>query len=249
MTGGDKTVLGERYGALVEALAGAVRDNDEVGFFNAVDRLRARQDQGLMREVGRLTREIQAALERFQIDPRMLDLAENEVPNARIRLEHVLKLTDEAAHRTLDLVEQSCRPAEQMDAAAERLARRWAEQHENDPGAGELRRDTGDFLATVRRDAFLIRGYLREVLLAQGYQDLTGQIIRSVIVLIAEIEEVLAGLTTLSRLRAEDAPATAEPHHAAGAGFGPRVAGLKQQQNTAVSGQDDVDSLLSGLGL
>lgn len=250
MAGGEKTVLGERFGTLVEELAGAVRNDDEPGFLDAVGRLIAEHDRGLIREVGRLTGEMQAALERFQVDPRMLDLAENEVPNARIRLEHVLKMTDEAAHRTLDLVEASCRPAERTGAAAERLALLWSQRREDDPECHELRQDTEEFLNDVRRDAEQVRSNLREVLLAQGYQDLTGQIIRSVITLIAEIEEVLAGLTRLSHHRSEDARASAGgPENASSAGFGPQVAGLKQKQNTAVGGQDDVDSLLSGLGL
>lgn len=251
MAGAEKTVLGERFGTLVEELAGAVRNDDEPGFLDAVGRLVAEQDRGLMREVGRLTGEMQAALERFQVDPRMLDLAENEVPNARIRLEHVLKMTDEAAHRTLDLVEASCRPAERTGMAAERLAALWSQHSEKDTESRELRRGTEAFLDDARRDAEQVRSNLREVLLAQGYQDLTGQIIRGVITLIAEIEDVLAGLTSLSRARAGDTPApSGESEHRAGAGFGPQVAGLRQKQNdAAVNGQDDVDSLLSGLGL
>ena len=67
-----------------------------------------------------------AALERFRLDSRLDDLAEKEMPDARQRLNHVLKLTDEAAHRTLDLVEQSGPPAERTAREAAALTESWA---------------------------------------------------------------------------------------------------------------------------
>ena len=44
-----------------------------------------------------------------------------------------------------------------------------------------------------------VRANLSEVLLAQGYQDLTGQIIRGVMKLVGELEIALADLVRLSR--------------------------------------------------
>src|SRR2546421_11799853 len=80
----------------------------------------------LMEELHDLTCNLRNALERFRFDARLNDLAEKEMPDARQRLSHVLKLTNDAAHRTLDLVEQSCPPAERTAREATGLADSWA---------------------------------------------------------------------------------------------------------------------------
>ena len=54
------------------------------------------------------------------------------------------------------------------------------------------------FVERARSDADLVRGFLSQMLLAQGYQDLTGQIIRSVIALVGELETVLGELVALA---------------------------------------------------
>ena len=80
--------------------------------------------------------------------------------------------------------------------------------------------------------------------MAQGYQDITGQIIRSVIALVDELEQVLGKLVQIaegnevtSLVRALPAPSNWER------GLGPQVAGIAN--GDAVSGQDDIDALLS----
>ena len=210
----------------------------------------AAREAGLIREVGRLTADMQAALERFQADSRMLDLAETEVPNARLRLEHVLKMTDEAAHRTMDLVEQACPPAERAGAGAARLSQLWREEAAGAQASPEFVEAMTTFLDSACEDAEHVRRNLGEVLLTQGYQDLSGQIIRSVITLIDEIEGVLAGLTSLSGQRESSIATESAPPPASHSGYGPQVPALKKTDHgSAVKGQDDVDSLLSGLGL
>jgi len=81
------------------------------------------------------------------------------------------------------------------------------------------------------------------VLLAQGYQDLTGQIIRSVMKLVGELELALANLARLSGDVVEHATMGDNPS----AGQGPAVPGVSKGDHA--SGQTDVDALLSGLGM
>lgn len=239
--------LKERYGSRVDALVSAIERGDEIAFHHTVRRLATEDESGLIDEVGRLTHEMQAALERFHMDPRMQDLAENEVPNARIRLEHVLKMTDEAAHRTMDLVDQACAPAERTGKAAAELAA-WSAQSVSQGGHGpEWIQAVDAFLGTAQGDSEHVRRNLSEVLLTQGYQDLTGQIIRGVITLIGEIEQVLAELARLSQGSDDATPVRSVRPVDNSRGFGPQIPTLKQ--GSAVNGQDDVDSLLSGLGL
>ena len=78
----------------------------------------------LLEQLQDLTLNLRSALDRFRLDSRLTRLAEKEVPDARERLMHVLKLTDQAAHRTLDLVEQSCPPADRIAKEAAALVGR-----------------------------------------------------------------------------------------------------------------------------
>ena len=111
------------YGACVEALAEALRGSDEAAFFTAVDHIVRMREPQTITEIRKLTGDLQKALERFSIESRLADIAENEIPDARTRLTHVIKMTDEAAHRTLDLVEQSGPLAERTSREAGAHAR------------------------------------------------------------------------------------------------------------------------------
>src|SRR5260370_14189659 len=113
-------VLKLEYSACVEALTDALRTEDEAAFFSAVDHIVHMREPGMFTELRHLTCDLQKALERCSVESRLQDIAENEIPDARARLTHVINMTDEAAHRTLDLVEQSCPLAERtaQEAAA-----------------------------------------------------------------------------------------------------------------------------------
>ena len=249
-------VLSLEYGACVEALSEALRGGDETGFFAAVDHIVRMREPQTLTEVRRLTGDLQKALERFGIESRLADFAENEIPDAKTRLAHVIRMTDEAAHRTLDLVEQSGPLAERCAREAGVLIDSLKAYRERPAGAGGLEsaarppdaflplvRALEAFLPTVRADSEQIRRNLADVLLAQGYQDLTGQIIRSVIKLVEELEEALASLTKLSGDVVEHATLGENPD----AGHGPVVPG--GTRGDVASGQTDVDELLSGLGM
>src|SRR5690348_9372579 len=117
--------LAARYGAQIEALATALAREDEAGFQAALDELVNARKPALMGELRDLTCTLQVALDRFRLDARLADFAEKEMPDARQRLAHVLKLTEEAAHRTLDLIERSGPPAERTTQAIQTLAAPW----------------------------------------------------------------------------------------------------------------------------
>ena len=226
----------ELYRAQVVALLGAMESGNALAFRHAFDELCAEMDSGLLPELKRITAKAQSALARFSAEARLDTLAGHEVPDARKRLTHVVKLTDEAAHRTLDLVEL-CGPL--VDDAARGAAQllesrnlpQWPERAE-------------EFLGRTRSDADVLRAHLSELLMAQGYQDITGQIIRSVIALVDELERVLGklvqiaeGIEVTSLVRSLPTPPNWEQ------GLGPQVAGIAN--GDAVAGQDDIDALLS----
>lgn len=249
-------ILKLEYGACVDALSEALRGGDETAFFTAVDHIVRMREPQTLTEIRKLTGDLQKALERFSIESRLADIAENEIPDARTRLTHVIKMTDEAAHRTLDLVEQSGPLAERTAREAGALIDSL-KTYRNRPMGGSgfesvvrsidaflpVVRAVEAFLPAVRTDSEHIRKNLADVLLAQGYQDLTGQIIRSVIKLVGELEETLASLTKLSGDVVEHTTLGESPSK----GHGPVVPGVTR--GAVASGQTDVDELLSGLGM
>lgn len=243
------SALQEEYGATIAALAGALAKGDESRFLIELDQLVQTRERSLFGELRKLTGDLQSALERFSVDSRLVDLAEKEVPDARFRLDHVLKLTDEAAHKTMDLVEQSFPLAERTAKQADEIVSLWKRFRARTIAVDDFRhmlKQMDGFLESARTDMDKVRGNLGEVLLAQGYQDISGQIIRGVMKLVGELEIALVDLVRLSRTGPSHAgtPA-AEP--ARSTGFGPAIPGV--DNGPAVSGQQDVDALLSGLGM
>jgi chemotaxis protein CheZ len=229
------TLLQAQYGSRVQALSEALQAGDEALFFGVLDDMLHTRKPAVFGELRELTTNLQMALDRFRVDSRLADLAEKDMPDARQRLAHVLKMTDEAAHSTMDLVEQSGPPAERAAKEAESLLQFWTHFRNRSISVKDFhdllgRMDT--FLPLVRADAELIRKNLAEVLLTQGYQDLTGQIIRGVMV----------DLTRLSGEHSEAQKAVRSSK-----GHGPVVPGVTQGE--VASGQQDVDALLSGLGV
>ena len=241
------SALQEEYGSSIAALAGALAAGDEPRFHSELDALVQRRERALFGELRKLTGHLQSALDRFRVDSRLVDLAEKEVPDARHRLDHVLKLTDEAAHRTMDLVEQSGPLAERTAREAAGLVELWRRFRARTIQVDEFRsmvERLDVFLEAACSDMDKVRGNLSEVLLAQGYQDLSGQIIRGVMKLVIELELALADLVRISKGgEAKLRPLSDETRR----GFGPAIPGVNN--GPAVSGQQDVDALLSGLGM
>jgi len=240
--------LKSRYGNLVLNLSAALEAGDEAAFTVHLNSIVRDRDDGMWTQLRKLTTDLGSALERFQLDSRLVDLAEKEVPDARHRLDHVLKMTDEAAHKTMDLVEQSGPLADRISSDAEQLSELW-QQFRNRQISPEDFRQLLDkmqvFLDDVRASSEALRKNLAEVLMTQGYQDLSGQIIRGVIKLVDEVESTLGQLVCLATdpsSKAENADKYRESR-----GHGPAVPGV--DHGNVVNGQQDIDALLSGLGI
>jgi chemotaxis protein CheZ len=243
------STLQEEFGPTIAALAGALAAGDEKQFFEELDALVEGRERGLFGELRKLTSDLQSALVRFSVDSRLVDLAEKEVPDAKLRLDHVLKMTDEAAHRTMDLVEQCAPLADRTSKQAADIVDLWRRFRKRSIEVNEFhdmiqRMDA--FLESASADMDKVRTNLSEVLLTQGYQDLSGQIIRGVMKLVGDLETALVELVRLSKRGAKTSETNADVH-AKSRGFGPVVPGV--EHGPAVGGQQDVDALLSGLGM
>lgn len=211
----------ERLRPLLERLTAAVSAGDAPEFERVLDDLVHGRRKDLFAELRRLTARVRQALESFQLNARFSELTEKDVPDARQRLLHVMKLTDDAAHRTMDLVERATPLVATLVSTAA------------DPTS-----------TTVVVASTKLRSHLSDVYLAQGYQDLTGQIVRGVIKLVDEVEATLA---SLMRIAGEVSEAPEGVASLAVNGYGPVVPGV--DHGAALGNQQDVDALLSDLGL
>ena len=195
-----------------------------------------------------LNASLQNTLDEFRKGFRSANSAGKDMPDARVRLDHVLKLTEEAAHRTLDLVERSGPLAERLTAEAVALVEpvRLSREAYRGSAVEDLLSRVEKFLLSAQRDGGSVKANLAEVLMAQSYQDLSGQIIRTVIKLVMELERTLANFSRLAGEGGNDESGEARPAVADGHGYGPAVPGVS---TGAVAEQEDVDDLLARMGM
>jgi len=206
----------------------------------------------LFAEVGKLTRQLHDSLKNFQIDPSLSNILQEDIPDAKKRLNHVIDMTEQAANRTMDAVE-SCLPiADQINAQLNQLMPQWQKLMSRDLELGDFKtlcHGIDSFLQQTVSESTRLNHLLTDVLMAQDYQDLTGQILRRVIELVREVEESLIGLLTAfgnaNPQVVEQKPVKSKPKTAVTA-EGPIIDAA--ERSDVVTGQDDVDDLLSSLG-
>jgi chemotaxis protein CheZ len=195
-----------------------------------------------------LNASLQRTLNEFRSSFHRASVAGKEMPDARLRLDHVLKLTEDAAHRTLDLVERSGPLADRLatDAAALIEPTQIALAAYRGTTVEDLLSRVETFLASAERDGEAVRANLDDVLMAQSYQDLSGQIIRTVIKLVVELERTLAHFSRLAGDRPADESDAPVRQVSDGHGHGPAIPGASTD---AVGEQQDVDALLAMMGM
>ena len=242
----EHLTLTDRYGATLERLNHAMLENNSEEFHRTLEALKDARADDVTRELRVLAETLHDAMLKFRHEFRIADLEEREVPDARARLHHVMKLTDEAAHKTMDLIEQSGPPAERTVKGAANLLCLLKGMREDANGIHDdaLIDRVSDFLTAAQDDCGTIRTNLAEVMIAQTYQDLTGQIIRGVVTLVGEVELVMGELLRMTgatgRSRRPNAPSLDTTNR----GFGPVIPGVTTE---AVDGQQDIDDLMAGL--
>ena len=247
----DESEQLELYREQAHALLQAVDAGDAETAGAVLDELTRLRETELFREVGKLTRELHDALKSFRLDGRLGELASDEIPDAQERLNHVIELTDNAAHRTLTALEESLETFSGITSEGRELAGEWQRFRRREISATEFRELSGrieQFFARLADEGDTVHAKLTDALMAQDYQDITGQIIRRVMELVKEVEDGLVSLISISAPRQEptEEESAADKQRRAMELEGPQVPG--QESDTAVSGQDEVDDLLSSLG-
>ena len=219
------------------------------------------REDGLYQELGKLTRQLHESLNNFQVDSKISFLAENEIPDAKARLSHVITMTEDSAHKTMNAVESAMPLSQDLEASAHRINNEWKRFRNRELSADDFRsmsKTLDDFFPEIAKTTCDINSYMTEIMMAQDFQDLTGQIIRRVINLVQEVEESLVELVKISgkpvaaavEAKAETSGSESETSAKTGdndtVGHGPQIPGV--DHGSTVNGQDDVDELLSSLG-
>ncbi|ALM91447.1 MULTISPECIES: protein phosphatase CheZ [Alteromonas] len=210
----------------------------------------------LFAEVGKLTRQLHDSLNNFQIDERIKNLTVDDIPDAQTRLMYVIEETEKAANTTMDAVEECMPIAEVLSTRIEKIMPEWKKLMNRQLELGEFKvlcADLDELLEDGSKQSSKLTSLLTEVLMAQGYQDLTGQVIRRVIELVKEVEDSLVNMLTMfgePEQSEQDKPSEAKVEKVN------KIDGVEaegpiidaDQRDDVVSGQDDVDDLLSSLG-
>ncbi len=243
-------------------LSEKLSSDDLEGASQLIEQLVSVRDRNMFTAVGQLTRGLHSAIVNFHVDGDLSadppDIDSSEIQDASDRLNYVIETTQSAADKTMDMVEASAPIALNLGQEAASLHEQWDRLKRREMTADEFRdvytrMDT--FLHGVRDGTGELSKNLQNIILEQGFQDLTGQVLKRVIGLIREVEESLVNLvriagqveeiTGLGDVADKQVEATTLPIEAVEA-EGPQIHADKRDD--VVSGQDDVDDLLSSLG-
>jgi chemotaxis protein CheZ len=192
-------------------------------------------------QLGALTRQLHDSLNGLGLADKVKDWA-GELPDAKSRLSYIARLTGQAAEKVLNQVDQA---KEQHDFIAAET-RRIGELIVKDPVAAVAKGHVMNFINDVDQASKKVDAHLTEIMMAQDFHDLTGQVIAKVVNLAATIEEqlVLLLIQTAPPELANKSGATTAAYTPALAG--PVVDGQSNQE--VVTDQSQVDDLLASLG-
>ncbi len=211
----------------------------------------------LVRRIGQLTRMLRQSMRELGLN-KEIEKAAQCIPDARDRLNYVARMTEQAAERSLNAIDRAQPLQEQLGQEAADLEGRWAAWD----GAGGRLADAAElvdasraFLGAVAPVTQQTNKELLEIMMAQDFQDLTGQVIKKMMDVIHEVEKQLLQvlLDSVPEGPERDEMKQRLQNHGyaemeEGEGVltnGPQVRG---DAEGVVSSQDQVDDLLDELG-
>jgi chemotaxis protein CheZ len=186
----------------------------------------------VFRQLGAITRQLHDTLNQLGVMPK-LQTAAYGLPDARSRLSYIARKTGEAADKVLNSVEQAKAEHASIAQATRDIARAIVADPVRAVASGMVINFVGDVEAATSR----IDSHLTDIMMAQDFHDLTGQVVSKVVSLAVDLEDSLVKLLIQA---APPEPANAAPLS------GPVVNGAGR--NDVVSNQGEVDELLASLG-
>ena len=210
-------------------------------YFTAPEASGAGASPEVFQQLGAITRRLHDTLNQLGVIPK-LQIAAGDLPDARSRLSYIAKKTGEAAEKVLNLVEQAKAEQSGIAEATRRMARAIAADPVRAVASGSVMNFVGDVEAATAR----VDSHLTEIMMAQDFHDLTGQVVAKVVALAGDLEDNLVKLLVQAappdqvpqsqRVEAQKTESLQGPQH--------RV----EVRADVVNNQGEVDDLLASLG-
>ncbi|MEN7530823.1 MULTISPECIES: protein phosphatase CheZ [unclassified Cupriavidus] len=196
----------------------------------------------IIHRIGNLTRMLRDNMRELGLD-KEIEKAAQAIPDARDRLSYIAAMTEQAAERSLTAVELAQPLQEELEARANALDKRWEAWFEKPVELGDARAlvlDTREFLTDVPAKTKATGSHLLEIMMAQDFQDLTGQVIKKMMDMIRGLEQELLQvlIDNVPADRRVEAPPTLMN--------GPQI--NPEGKADVVADQSQVDDLLASLG-
>ncbi|HEX8964640.1 MAG TPA: protein phosphatase CheZ [Rhodocyclaceae bacterium] len=193
-------------------------------------------------KIGHMARQLHDSLRQLGYDKMLQDSA-NRMPDTRERLTYIAQMTEQAASRVLNATDVAKPLQDALLAESEALGARWERMFANQLSVDEFKALAADSRAFFAGAPAKIKGtnaQLTEIMMAQDFQDLTGQVIKKVVEMVQGLEGQL--LKVLIEVMPEDRRAAAPE----GLMNGPVVNAAGRSD--VVTSQAQVDDLLESLG-
>jgi len=192
--------------------------------------------------IGQMTRQVHNTLRGLGSDSLLQD-AVQAIPDARERLSYIAQMTEQAASRVLNATDIAQPIQNRMHADARNLEAQWDRLFANELSVDEFKALSGstrDFLGEVVRSSRATNEQLMEIMMAQDFQDLTGQVIKKVVDLAQKLE------TELLQVLLEVTPPQMRGDRHGNLLNGPVISSAGRDD--VVTTQEQVDDLLDSLG-
>lgn len=201
------------------------------------------QQEAVFNRIGHMARALHDTLGQLGYD-KLLEKTVSALPDAKDRLTYVANLTEQAACRVLNATDIASPLVDDIENGARALGQRWDQVFANEMGpqefkllAAETRAYLNEQLPKKTRDT---HAQLTEIMMAQDFQDLTGQVIKKVVALAQDLESGLMNLLI------EVVPETKRTEEVASLMNGPVI--NAEGRTDVVVNQEQVDDLLDSLG-
>lgn len=198
-----------------------------------------KQSDEMVQRIAKLTRMLRDSMRALGLDEAVKEAAE-AIPDARERLRYVGRMTEQAANRVLTAAEQTQPLQAGLSTQAGELKARWQElpRQTRSQLPAEFTDRMEALLQNVEQDTAKTQAYLLEIIMAQDFQDLTGQVIQGMLEVITAMEKELIQVLL-------DSVPTEKREETLSLLNGPVV---NPEADDVVRDQDEVDDLLSSLG-
>jgi chemotaxis protein CheZ len=222
----------------------AMADDDKAGL-SALGSNMEEPARSMFASIGQLTRKVHDALRELGFD-KSLERAASTIPDARDRLAYVATLTEQAANRTLNAVDIAQPLQNKIESETDALAGEWDKVFANQMSVEEFKQlahRTRDYLKSTANNVRGTNEQLLEIMMAQDFQDLTGQVIKKIVEMAKEMEGgLLEFLVEFSPSAGTKPDGDAEQALENGPVYN------AEGRTDVVTSQEQVDDLLASLG-